>query len=470
MIAYLYKSDSGLALVVGGGEECLDKLRTLARAGHQMLVWRRGRNYVALQGGVQGVLNYMPFRDVRPHSWNMAFMRVLDGGEGDSRSVCNACELRDECWRGHGGPEGAIPDSRETRERMGWNPTATEELATASHEDLWNRCGLTRSQDERCSETLTAKDLKAVGFQVVDKHRLLDASAADGERWILTALEEKGLTEESPISDLRKATSRLDAYSRGSRWGKEMNFVDIQLDPEIYQINRVKARIRADKGVVTKAGNKDFAKRECSRCVYGCKSTPRSHSNITRCHVSEDTLISGVTVDAGFLYRHTLAGMKSDSFPLGVGGRPRRGIVYAPDGGGGVEIASRVYPYKTIGNMSLEDAVKAVGLSPQEPETWLANYRARNPDLKMELVSWALREMKSVAGRGRSIRWYGSGRGKRNDVLAIKLRERGEIEVMTDTSRGESRAPRFSFRLVYPYFNSFREQLERFPGAGRQRW
>jgi hypothetical protein len=470
MIAYLYKNDSGLALVVGGGEECLDKLRTLARAGHRMLVWRRGRYYVALQGGVHNVLNEMPFRDVRPSYWNMAFKRVLDGGEGDARSVCNACEIRDECWRGHGGPEGAIPDHRETRERLGWNPTATEELAAASHEDLWNRCGLTRSQDGGCDDTLTAKDLKAVGFQVVDKHRLLDASGAEGDNWILRAMEDKGLTEESPIADLRKATTRFDSFSRGSRWGKEMNFVDIKLDPEIYQINRVKARVRADKGVATKAGNKDFAKRECSRCVYGCESVPWRHSDITRCHVSEDTLISGVTVDAGFLYRHTMAGMKSNVFPLGVAGRLRKGIVYAPDDNGGLEIVSRVYPYKSIGKMNLEDFVRVAGGELQDPETWLANYRSRNPDLKMELVSWALSQMKSVAGRDRSIQWYGSGRGKRNDVLAIQLRDRGEIEVKTDTSQGESNAPRFSFRLVYPYFHSFRTQLARFPGSGRQRW
>jgi hypothetical protein len=122
--------------------------------------------------------------------------------------------------------------------------------------------------------------------------------------------------------------------------------------------------------------------------------------------------------------------------------------------------------------MDMADVAGVMGVELVDSEAWLADYRARNPELRMELVAWALREMMTAAGRQRSINWYGDGRGKRNDVLAIQLRDQGRISVSTDTSHGgaDGRVPRFRFDLVYPYFESFRTQLFRFPGAGRQRW
>lgn len=471
MIAYLYKGEYGLAVFVGDGEECLDKLRVLARS-HRFLIWRRGDKYVAMQGEVRETLRRMPFDDVSEGAWNTELSRWLrGGGGGDSRGVCNTCGLRDDCWRSHSGPQGAIPDARSTSARLGWNASAVEELAMTGYEDLWSHCALTEEQTVVDDPTLTAKDLEAVGFQVVTKHRLLDGDAVRSDGWIARAMEKNNLDADSPIADLRKNLPDLDGYVRGGRWGREMRLGNLKLDDDVYQINRVKARVRADKGVKTKAGNKNFAERECSRCVYGCVKTPWRHAEISRCHVSQEEIVFKETaVRADWLYRFAFAARVSDDFPLGVGGRKRKGIVYAPEGDG-FQIVSRVYPYKVMGWMSVADTARVVGVELADPKAWLADYRARNPDLDMKLVSWALREMLAAAGKNRSINWYRDGRGKRNDVLAIQLRDKGVISVSTDTSRGcDGTAPRFRFSLVYPYFHSFREQLCRFPGAGRQRW
>lgn len=464
MIAYLFKSENGLAVFTGDGEECLDRLRTLARS-HRLLIWRHGDKYVAMQGEVSDTLRNMPFRDVSSSAWNTECRRWLRGGEGDSRGVCNTCGLRDDCWRGHGGPQGAVPDARSTASRLGYNATAVAELALANYEWLWSQCELTEEQALVSDSTLTAAALESVGFQVVTRHRLLDLDGARSEDWLVQGLDRGGLNEESPIAEILKAMPRLADYNRGARWGREMSLSDLDLGDEVYQINRVKARVRADKGVKTKSGNKDFQGRECSRCVYGCQKPPWRHSEISRCHVVESDV--GEEVSASWLYHFTFPARVSDDFPLGVDGRKRKGIVFAPVGDEGLRIVSRVYPYSGLGEMNVVDVAGLMGVDLIDPETWLADYRARNPGLRMELVSWALRAMLAA---GRDIRWYGDGRGKRNDVMAIQLRERGEISVATDTSSGGGYSPRFRFSLVYPYFESFRTQLFLFPGAGRRRW
>jgi hypothetical protein len=461
-IVYVNRSKDSLFAVFNSGFE---KAMRLAE-NHNFYVWRLEGETFIIQGSVYQSVNDLPFRDIRFSDWSRIKRALVSGVS------CQDCAMyRDPC----SGISDGIPDRRDPETLRRWGMSAIDELNEIGRREMWSRCPMTTDTIDCGRVTIRDEDLKALGFRVVTSHRLLLHSGGyyrsqEGRDQVMPKLSAAGLDEESDIEAIKSVVPDFESRGYGSqRWGRQMSLSDLQFDENLYQINRISARIRAAAGKETKSTTKSFKDRECSRCVYDCSKPPYDYRQKSSCAARQEDIVAGEVIDKSWMYGFVVGDRDSrGDWVLSGTGKKRQGIILGPSRSkaGAVTVVSTVPMYESLGDVSYDVVQNLHGLGQQTPEQWFDEYSQAHQCLDMRLVHWALR---SVYGR-REIFWYGAGRGKRNRVLSVSLAANGTIVFGVDTSNGQgARSPRFSFRLRYPYFEDIKNNLDMFPGSGRAR-
>lgn len=476
---FFREDDSGVLVICHNGESDQNRLRRLALE-HDFNVFSVGHSLVAVQG--QSV-NRSGFEDLESEYVNLSGGQwLMAGGEGQARNVCASCPQREDCWRRYNGLDGTVPsvrppnhDHRPKWQRSGGKDPraeASEEMERAVLDGHRNACSLIRT-GTATTATITAKILLDLGWRVVTSPQNLNPEVDDGDIRVVKAMIEEGVDIED-LEAVAKSKPYFAAQASGTGFPERVNAGTLDFSYETSVVHRLTARFKSRKSGATNKARRAYRASECQGCVYACKNVWSMESP---CRLAPDM----VPVIGGWQDREDQRAWL-EAWGRWGGRKWKRDqknfIVYGPGrkwfkGERVLSLRSLTPGYGEFDTVS-EAELLAIGASPHSFSLDDVD-KERLPSLFL-----VMRDMDRRYSFG-DLRYYGDGRSKRNDVLAMEIGRHGDITIRTDTGasqhggfggRGSSitvgNRPRFSVYLSYPYFQTIHSQLGIRPGIRGQ--